>query len=146
MLHCSARVNLNKLTIVSVINLFNMNYDTTTGKATEPFQSIFESDDKGVVFGCQNCFAYAGVSFKFRCYWVQCLRFFWEEGWGRGGRWGMGVLSGSKYCNITSTSGAPCTSAHQVCISSISNWNSKANSSRISILLPLPQPLNQALK
>jgi hypothetical protein len=41
-----------------------MNYDTTTGKAKEPFQSIFKSD--GMIFGCENCFAYAGVSFKFK--------------------------------------------------------------------------------
>jgi hypothetical protein len=41
-----------------------MNYDATTGKAREPFQSIFK--EEGMVFGCENCFAYAGVSFKFR--------------------------------------------------------------------------------
>jgi len=49
-----------------VWDLFNINYDTTTGTAKQPFQSIFESAEKDVVFGCQNCFAYAGVSFKFR--------------------------------------------------------------------------------
>jgi len=49
-----------------VVDLFNMNYDKVTGKAKEPFQSIFQSTDNSVVFGCDNCFAYAGVSFKFR--------------------------------------------------------------------------------
>ena len=133
-LHCPCESQ--EANLVSVIDLFNLNYDTTTGKAKEPFQSIFQNSDKSVVFGCENCFAYAGVSFKFRCYCAQCLHLFVRRGGGVGG-WGV-------LCNINL--GHPCTSAQQGCISSMSNWNSKANSSRISILLPLHQPPHQALK
>jgi hypothetical protein len=63
-LHCPCESQ--EADIVSVIDLFNLNYDTTTGKAKEPFQSFFENSDKSVVFGCENCFAYAGVSFNFK--------------------------------------------------------------------------------
>ena len=64
------------LMILSAIDLFNFNYNTAKGKATAAFIPLFgtgaaatsstDTIPSGVVFGCQNCYAYAGVSFTFR--------------------------------------------------------------------------------
>ncbi len=56
--------NVCMLTLLTAIDLFNFNYDSSKGKATKSFLPLLSSS--GVVFGCQNCYAYAGVTFKFR--------------------------------------------------------------------------------
>ena len=62
--------------LIAAIDLFNFNYDSAKSKAVSSFMPLFgsgspaaESTDTvgtGVVVGCQNCYAYAGVTFKFR--------------------------------------------------------------------------------
>ena len=58
------RQDASVLTLLTAIDLFNFNYDSSKGKATKSFLPLLSSS--GVVFGCQNCYAYAGVTFKFR--------------------------------------------------------------------------------
>lgn len=58
------------------MDLFNFNYDSTKSKAASSFLPLFGSGSpskastdtvgEGVVVGCQNCYAYASVTFKFR--------------------------------------------------------------------------------
>jgi hypothetical protein len=60
--------------LFTAIDLFNFNYDDKKGKAVEPFMQLFgtgapttsEEVPTGIVFGCDNCYAYAGVSFVFK--------------------------------------------------------------------------------
>ncbi len=62
--------------LLSAINLFNFNYNCAKGKATAAFIPLFGTGAEakssthtipsGLVFGSQNCYAYAGVSFTFR--------------------------------------------------------------------------------
>jgi hypothetical protein len=57
---------LYKLIHLSAIDLFKFNYDSTSGKASQQLLKFYESSDKNAIFGCESCYAYAGVSFKFR--------------------------------------------------------------------------------
>ena len=58
----------------TAIDLFNFNFESDKGKAYKPFiqlcgsgsSSTTETMPTGIVFGCDNCYAYAGVSFTFK--------------------------------------------------------------------------------
>jgi hypothetical protein len=59
---------------IAAIDLFNFNFESAKGKAYQSFIQLFGSGSSsttetmptGVVFGCDNCYAYAGVSFTFK--------------------------------------------------------------------------------
>ena len=65
----------------SGIDVFNYNYDPTGNKATNSYIPLFgegataNSGDlpNGFAIGCVDCYAYAGITLKFRRVYKQCI-------------------------------------------------------------------------